>query len=376
MQPIQYAGNQDYRGWLNADPSRQWALGYVGNDGGINKTALQNSVISSGALQTDAPSIYQNKTAQLNDYFTQYNSLLNQPGPTGTPTNVASGGASGANTNPDFINQAYNTKIAGLRSVFDTLNPQQDAATLNVNNQYQNQSNSLQGQLAIGQRNLGLAGQQVQDSKAKSLDDLKRQVQTQGMSYQNQLGAYGAGDSSANGLIQQALSGMASRNRGNVLENAGQQQQGIDLQGQDLNTEFQNNLKSLDDWKSSSLNDIATKFLQQKQAIQTQMQSADADRYQALAQADASYTQRAIQQLAQLEGIYKQNATDLVTQYQQIQGPNAQINPALQQFAVKSITPGQIGQLGQLPGVSTNTDPTPLAVRRNFQDEYGFGLGA
>lgn len=294
------------------------------------------------------------------------------PGVQGASSVAGGGGASTSKVDPNFVNQAYDTKIAGLQSVLDTLQPQQDAATLNVNNQYQNQSNALTTQKAQGDRNLNIASDQVQSSKAHSLNDLRSQVETMGMNYNNQLGAYGAGDSSAAQLLQQALGGMASKNRYGVMTNAAQQDQAITLQKGDLQSEFDNNLKSLGDWKNSSLNDIATKFLQQKQAIQQQMVGANADRYQALAQADAAYTNQAIAQLSNLENVYRSQASQLIGQYQQIQGPNAQINPALQQFAVQPISAGQVSNIATVP--QYNTDNAGYTMPRKFNEDYGLSL--
>lgn len=346
---------------------------YVGNDGGIDAPKVQSQLNAGGMEGGFAGSNLYGYTnvdqvrGTVNDLYAQYNydqGAANNRVTTPTAPKV----------DANFVNQAYDTKIAGLRSVLDTLQPQQDAATLNVNNQYQNQANTLTTQKAQGERNLKMASEQVQDSKAKSLDDLRRQVETMGMSYNNQLGAYGAGDSSAAQMLQQALGGMASRNRGNVMDNAARQDQAITLQGQDLELEFNNNMKSLDDWKSSSLNDIATKFLQQRQAIQQQMVGADADRYQALAQADAAYTNQAIAQLANLENVYRSNAQDLIGRYQSIQGPQVGIAENLRNFAVQPISAGQVAQVGAIPGVAPSTDPTPMAYRRPFQEDYGFSL--
>jgi hypothetical protein len=344
---------------------------YVGNDGGVDAPKIQTQ-LNSGMGSVAGASLYgYNSVDQVRGTVSGLYNTYNQQ-------NAApSGGAiSTSKVDPNFVNQAYDTKIAGLQSQLDTLNPQQQNATLNVQNQFQNQSNALQGQQAQGHRNLDMASQQVEDSKAKSLNDLRNQVQTMGMSYNNQLGAYGAGDSSAAGLIQQALSGQASKNRAGVMDSAAQQGQAITLQGQDLDTEFQNNLKSLDDWKSSSLNDIATKFLTQKQAIQQAMVGANADRYQALAQADASYTNQAIQQLANLENTYKQQATDLNSQYQQAQAPAAAINSNLLQYAVNPISAGQIGSLGSIPQRASqySTDPSAVVGPRKFDDAYGLSL--
>ncbi len=40
----QYKGNQDFRGYLNANDSTRWILGYVGNDGGINYGKATNNM--------------------------------------------------------------------------------------------------------------------------------------------------------------------------------------------------------------------------------------------------------------------------------------------------------------------------------------------
>lgn len=364
MANFAYIGNPDYRGYLAAlsqggNTMAGDDLAFVGNDGKLNQSQAMTY-----HFDTPGQANWNDLTNFNNQQYSQFQNL------SAPPTNNTS--VSTSKVDPNFVNQAYDTKIAGLQSVLDTLNPQQDAANLQVNNQYQNQANALQGQQAQGHRNLTLAQNQVDDGKAKSLNDLRNQVQTMGMSYNNQLGAYGAGDSSAAGMIQQALSGMASKNRANVMDSAAQQGQQIQLQGQDLDTEFNNNLKSLDDWKAASLNDIATKFLQQKQQIQQQMVGANADRYQALAQADASYTNQAIQQLAQLEGTYKQQSSQLVGQYQSMTAPNAQINPALQQFAVNPISAGQIQSLGSVPQVQTNN--SAYQVPRKFNEDYGLSL--
>ena len=360
---LNYIGNADYRGYLNykAQNGEQLAgtlLGLVGNDGNF-----------SNGRSFMAP-----YSLEINNANARFLNEWNGGGPTELQFGGSGGGSTANKVSPEFVNQAYDTKIAGLRSVMDTLQPQQDAANLQVQNQFTNQSNALQGQKAVGERNLQIAGEQVQAGKVKSLADLGRQVQTMGMSYNNQLGAYGAGDSSAAGMVQQALSGMASRNRSDVLSNAGQQQRAIDLQGQDLQMEFDNNMKMLEDWKSSSLNDIATKFLQQRQAIQQQMVGADADRYQALAQLDANYVNQAISQLANLENQYRQGAQELIGQFRNIQGPSVAINPQLQQFAVNPISAGQIGQMKVVPSVSASNQPLEVGMRRPFEEDYGFGL--
>jgi hypothetical protein len=370
----------DFRGYLNTlgqngDQKAGAYLGYVGNDYKLGGATGVNYAQYNKDSQL-APSMFYGQSAQqavgnLDNYYNQYQKSLNNSPPTGPAGPSAAEKAEYAG----FTNKAYDTKIAGLQSVYDTLNPQEDNARLNVNNQYQNQTNALSSQKAIGERNLNMAGEQVEAGKVKSLADLGHQVQTMGMSYNNQLGNYGAGDSSAAGLIQQALSGMASKNRANVVGSASQQQTQIGLQRQDLQTNFDNNWKSLDDWKSSSLNDIATKFMQQRQQIQQQMAGANADRAQALAQIDRSYVNMAMQALGNLETQYRSAASELVGKYQSMAAPNAAISDNLQQFAVKPIEAGKIASMTASPGYSQGNQPTAAAFRRPFEQDYGYGLG-
>ena len=367
----------DFRGYLQQKAPA--LLGYVGNDGGINAPKAQGDLNAGGVSGGFAGSALYGYTSydQLqNDVNRLYADYNNQVGGGYGGGGTASGPTAAEKAQyADFTNKAYDTKIAGLQSVYDTLQPQEDNARLNVNNQWQNQANTLQSQKAIGDRNLNMAADQVEAGKVKSLADLGRQIQSMGMSYNNQLGNYGAGDSSAAQLIQRALSGMASKNRANVMGSASQQQTQIGLQRGDLETEFGNNMKSLEDWKNSSLNDIATKFMQQRQQIQQQMAGANADRAQALAQIDNSYVNMAMQALGNLENQYRSAASELVSKYQNMAAPNAQISANLQQFAVNPIEAGKIAQMSTAPSFSQGNQPTAAAYRRPFEQDFGYGLG-
>lgn len=366
----------DFRGYIQQQAPA--LLGYVGNDGGINQPKAMEAFngglnkVAGGALYG-----YQDYNALQNSVNNLYGSYQQSLAPAG------GGGGGAASSGPSaaekaeyagFTNKAYDTKIAGLQSVYDTLNPQEDNARLQVTNQWQNQSNALQSQKAIGERNLNMAGEQVEAGKVKSLADLGRQIQTMGMSYNNQLGNYGAGDSSAQALIQQALGGQASKNRANVVGSASQQQTQIGLQKGDLQTEFDNNWKSLDDWKTGSLNDIATKFMAQRQQIQQQMAGANSDRAQALAQIDRSYVNMAMQALGNLENQYRSAASELVGKYQSMAAPNASISANLQQFAVKPIEAGRIASMTQAPGYSSGNTVTAAPLRKSFDQDYGLSL--
>jgi len=290
------------------------------------------------------------------------------------PTNGAYTGSGGTydaaaaqkQSNVDYVNRAFDTRLTGLRGQLDALDPQRQAAELQTANQWQTKMNDLNTGLAQGQRNLNYSRQQVQEGRERGLKSLRDQLQQQAMSYSNQLGAYGAGDSSAAGLINFALAGQTSRNRGDVMGSASQQETEIGMQEQDLNTAFEQNRRDLDTWKQQTLAELANSFAQQKAAIQNEMLNADLARQQQLAQYDASLTQSAIDRLSQIEGQFKQQSADLVSRYQNMFAPqNIQIAPNLQQYQVQAINPGQIAGLSMPNAVNPESEIITAMRRRD-----------
>lgn len=268
----------------------------------------------------------------------------------------------------DFINRGYDTKLTGLQGQLDTLTPAQQAAELRTQNQYQNQFNSLQTQHAQGQRNLNYSRNQVNEQQQRGLKGLRDQLAQQSMGYSNQLGAYGAGDSSAANMVNFALAGQASRNRGDVMQGSADQLSEIGMQEQDLNMAFEQNRKTLDDWKQSTLAELAQTFAQQKFQIQQEMANADLSRQQQLAQYDAAMTQSALDRLSQIQDMYTQQSADLINRYQNIFAPqNVQIAPNLQQYEVKPIDPGQIQNM-QMPTAVNPESELAVAMRRRDED--------
>jgi hypothetical protein len=275
----------------------------------------------------------------------------------------------------DFINKAYDVKQAGFQDQLNTLDPMESAANLQIANQYTNRSNDLQSGLATGQRNLNYATDQVQTSKARSLDDLSRQIQQMHMGYNSQLGAMGAGDSSAAGLINQALSGQASRNRGDVLQNSSGQLTQIGMQKDDLQNSFDSQRKALDDWKQSTLSDLMTNFAQQRAQLRSAMSDADLNRQQQLAQYDTSLTQAVMDRLSQIESQSHQAAQDLQQRYMSAFAPQSiNIAPELQQYAVQAIDPGKIAQMS-MPQQANGNDGSTAVLLKRLQDEQN-NLGA
>lgn len=284
---------------------------------------------------------------------------------------LSSGSADQQQSN--LINQAFDTQIAGLQSQLGLLGKQQDNAELGIQKNYQNKANDLNYSYNSGMGNLADSRQQVNYLKEKSLKDILDQLRIQSQSYNNQLGAYGAGDSSAVGMINQALGARSTKNRGDVLYNSGQQIGAIDDQQQNLQHTFDSQTKQLNDWKDQSLSQLALDYTKQKQAIRAEMKNADYQRYQQLSQYDASMTQKAIAQLADLEGMYKQQAADLLKQYKNFYAPQTiSIDPSLTKYQVAPIDAGTLRGLAMPDQVNPENSVLSL-FRRRPEDQAALG---
>lgn len=281
------------------------------------------------------------------------------------------GGPSTSQINQNLVNRGFDSQIAGLQDKLRILDPQRQAGEVQLQNQYQTKMNDLNTGHAQGMRNLNMADQQVQESRARGLDDLRRQAEQMSMGYNNQLGAYGAGDSSASQLLNRAVAGMTNKNRSGLLRNASDQATQIGFQKQDLQTSYDQNKRDLDAWKQNSITDLYNKYADEKAAIQQAMATADAQRYQQLAQYDAAYTQQALDSLARIQQQHTQNANDLISRYQNMFAPREiSIAPGLQQYAVKPIEAGVLGNIS-MPNPINPESEAQMALRKRLDEQSG-----
>ncbi len=269
----------------------------------------------------------------------------------------------------NLTNAQYATQRSQLQGLLDVLPSQQDNANLHVVNSYQNNLNGLDTQNAEGQRNLGLASDQLNQNKAQNLQQLKDQISSQ---FNNYLQQPGVGDSSAAGMLAFGLGRQASTQRSNVLRSAGQQQQQIDLQGQNLSDQYGQQKQGLDQWKADQLNSIATQFMTQRQQLEQQMAGADATRAQALAQQNSANMQQALQALQNLQGLYGTQSQQLQAQYQNVNAPSVSLGN-LGQYQVQPISQQQLQGFQTMPQANQGGTPDLVApLFRKPQDQLGF----
>jgi hypothetical protein len=348
---------------------------WLGNDGNVWVSG-SDGTHSAGAWD-----------ANTKDYWANQGfGMIQNPNPDPALTFQAGGGTSsdtGTYTQPssnpypqvDYVNQAFNTQKAGYQNQLNVLQPQRQASELGVVNDYQGKLNNLQEDYNTGLGNLATSRNTINTSRERGLKSISDQLRLQGQSYRNQLGAYGAGDSSATGLINQALGQNASNNRGDVLFNSTNQLQGVDQQQQGLDTSFKRNRESLDTWKQDALNSIAQQYLTTKQQLEAEMANADANRYQQLAQISSSYNQQAIDALSHVQNLYADQASQLMDSYRnQFAQKNVQIAPELQQYQVAPIDAGRLAGLAMPSQVNPDYSSLSLLRKRTGQQPLSVGV--
>lgn len=208
----------------------------------------------------------------------------------------------------------------------------------------------------IGNQNLQVARDRVQDNRRVTVRDLINELRTAQDAGQVQLGAYGAGDSSAVDMMAMGYGRAATTANQDVQRQVGQQTQDIGLQQTALDAEWENTKSSLNNWKNNQLFQIGESVRQQMQAINDERQTASAARQQALNQIEAGVIQNAMQAA---QGVQQQF--------------NLTVGTAPQANTVKmssvNYTPVQLqnsfGGAGQQLSVGrAQTSGVPLAVRR------------
>lgn len=276
------------------------------------------------------------------------------------PTSGTSGSSgTGTSAQQNLLRQGLNAGVSNLEGQLNVLNPQEQAAKVRVNDQYGSTSGRLNRDYETGQQNLQVATDNVNEGKERSLSNLRTWLQGMGMGYQNQLGAMGAGDSSATGLINFALGQQGSRERGGILQDAGTQLNNLDMQGDQLRVSFEDNMYDLDKWKADNLNQITMDYASAREEINRNILDA-----RARAAAEMELTQQAVDYLSQLEQQYRTDAQNLAGRFSNISaGQN--IDPSLTQFNYSPVAQAQLNPLNMPNRVNPESGITAFNRRRD-----------
>ena len=250
---------------------------------------------------------------------TQAASLMTvNPGNIGNPlaTTPTGGGGSSSNFNsPGYIQgiqQEYGAQInAGPQNQAILSQGEQggvNAANTNAAAQgstYQTQANAQNATLqnAIGSQ---------QQQQHLSLAELADQIRGQHSGLQAQLGAVGAGSSSASGLGDQALAHEQNTQTANIDQQANSNITGAQTQEAGVNAVLKANLAQLDTFKQNQINQITNQYSQLMTQLQTSLQTAQGEEKARLAEFGQSLTGSAIQSLTNLNSQIQSQAQNLI----------------------------------------------------------------
>lgn len=222
-----------------------------------------------------------------------------------------------------------------------------DAAGQVVNSQYGAQRGSLDSSYGRGQANLNYARDTLNTNTQRSIADLAKSIRQSFDSYSTLIGAKGAGDSSATGQLSYALQKVNADNRSDIYQSQNDQLGAIGLKQGDLDAQYQDQIKTLDAWKSQQIIQIGQQFKAAQQQIEAAKAGANKDKLLALASLSQDLVNNAI---SALSGVAAQH-----------QNTVAGINSSLQKLSA----PGNAPALSSVNYTPTDT-PTPQAPGISF----------
>lgn len=297
-----YQGNDDFRGWLagmSNDTGAKHLLNMVGNDGRVGEggtyTEMYNKFYGPGpgrgpvvTAQGLADQYYkrwlagrqepQNTAPAANaNYQSSYASYSTTPTKTKEQLEAEERERVYRNSQINYYDQAirqYDNQLNNLNGLLGELNKATDSSynqQLNeARSSYNTQKANYNRATTQNKQNLQTERNQVTDTAARGLRGLQRL-----------LGAMGAGGSSdALYVAPGAVTAQANQQLAGVNQNFGQNQQNIDSDWATYQTDYDNDLKKLADWRAGQVRSNEQNVLQQRMNLLAQKAAAYANRGQ------------------------------------------------------------------------------------------------
>lgn len=275
-----------------------------------------------------------------NNYISSPNASYNPPGYTAPTTTSGGGGnnSSGGNTNqfrpedrnitwfvnefgqPQLIGQAQNDVDRQRNELWNTINSgfdsyksnlqgmipwydqQQGERIKDLGSTYDTVFSGLSQGKQAAQDKLGLSEQEVKRRQANSIQDLQQNLNQVMRATGMQLGAMGAGSTSASQVMAPyAYTKMAGKEFGNISRQAMDQFGQIDQKRVDLETEFASLYNQTELEKQSKINEIKSYYGDKVSQIRELMTQVDPQRAQALAGLQKGLLDQAYQKLNDLQ---------------------------------------------------------------------------
>lgn len=252
----------------------------------------------------------------------------------------------------------------------------QDEATLNETVLSQKQGLDQGKQAAL--TNLGTNKTQVENRKKESIASQAQNLRNILKASQTQLSAMGAGDSSATEkMLPYAYSKIGAKEQGNILRQANDQFAEIDKKTVDVQTQYDDQVRQVDQWKNSQLMQIRDKYQNQMVQIQQMKARVPLDKAQALASLETQLLSQAKSELAAIEASDRQFRQQLTlnaqSQLAQLQNYKAQLSQSgnFNPTDIVYQNAQALSNMGYGGGNSQNYGYVNQATAKKKYDQYG-----
>lgn len=282
---------------------------------------------------------------------------------------ASSGGGYNSAAAREAIKAAYNTKRAGMQGLIENVGTQQKNAETQVSNTYDTSKANLQSNKDSSVRNLDAAETKVVGMRDRSIRDLSSSVRNTMQAMSAQLGNFGAADSSGSDMTKYALAKMQSQQRGDILGQANEQVGEIDLKRADVEDDFNEQLRELDNWKGNQLLTILDRHNSLRIQIQQAMTDATAEEQMKLADLAADNDAGALADIRGLQTVVNDTIASIKGG---IAGPQIDANKLKVEY-----TPTEIASEGVRANLGGPAQPgqdyTTAYIPREKRDQMIFG---
>lgn len=258
----------DYRAWLQSDPSKAWALNYVGNDYNSANSGIDINKLQTSSLQDD----YSSSLSMLQGYASQYGKTLG--GNTLSLVDDRTAGTNvGTNVSPTYNPQEaalYDQAIGNAESGMGRLGVQEQFGRDKINSSYESALNTLRGSKSIADRDYtNTSLQNTKDNvNAKSTIDFNTGRQANAL--QRLLGSRGSGRSTAATIAAPYAAALqGTQQRRGVSENYAQNAQALDTNYGDFNSSYNTQVEGTGRQKDEAINELQSNTLGRRNSLLT-----------------------------------------------------------------------------------------------------------
>lgn len=199
------------------------------------------------------------------------------------------------------INEDYNRTVGILDSNRNFLQGQSQDLIAQTDKQYGQQVEGFNAQRKSAYGDLDRSQRDVDSNRQDAFSDLTSDLRAQMDSFSRRLGAMGAADSSAAGMGQYAFSQMGQQARSEIWKQSNKLSAEIGVRREKVNEMFNDNMRQLNNWKTSQLDEISNKLKESLQQLETAKMEADGNRIKQLNSLELEVQQQAMSSALQVD---------------------------------------------------------------------------